>query len=326
MIQDPFQPVIPGTPKSPTTARTFNGLLKAGQDYQRRKFGDLGEGQSADPLVPCLTCYVLNSTGAPLPQGSVLALGPALTANLAVNMSAGQQLPAFATALVADVTLPFVILAGGVPANSMGQAVVQGLAVCTVNVSDATHTRAVPVLGVSAYLASAASGGMPIMSKPDGTGILVCEVLVGDQRNALGFPGISQLVGYPNQTGSAAYWAQAAGAGSGGPFSDPGTGTVFMAFANGFVDRTSLAAAEVRIAFASDSISGSPLNTGRDEFGGVILTCPTNERTAFSICAVFTLVRLGSFGVVIENISGGSPSGGVPPTQILSSVFFFPVS
>lgn len=180
MTGDPYQSVIPGTSRQAPSARTFNGLLKAGQAYSRSKFGDLETGAGGAAVDPQTECLIQNNTGVDLVAFSVLVQGAAFV-DPATDPYDVQAQKVFQAAAVADVTLPFVITEGPVLVDGFIEAVVSGLAVVAVNVTDITHRRAVPVVGVTDHLVSAASGGVVLWWAPAGTGLKTCLVMVGSQ-------------------------------------------------------------------------------------------------------------------------------------------------
>lgn len=183
MTGDPYQPVIPGTTRQAPSARTFNGLLKSGQDYSRRRFGDLETGAGGAAVDPQTECLVQNKTGVDLPAFSVLVQGAAIIdpATLPFDVQAQKV---FEAAAVVDAAFPFVITEGPVAADGFIEAVASGLAPVNVNITDATHTRAVPVAGVTDHLVSAASGGVVLWWTPGGTGTKTCLVLMGSGSGA----------------------------------------------------------------------------------------------------------------------------------------------
>lgn len=92
-------------------------------------------------------------------------------------------------------------------------------------------------------------------------------------------------------------------------------GQYYLSLATGTIDRTGLAATQVRIGFVASSTS--PLPAGLAENGWIIQSCPANSITAFCITANFVLVTGPYLGVAIETMAGGVPTGGaVPPNWI----------
>ncbi len=180
-MSDPYTPVIPGTQRQAPSARTFNGLLRAGQANSRNQ-GKLDTGPGGAFGEPSLTCLIQNKTGADLPAFSVLVQAAALVNPATVPFEAQAQ-PAFTGVAVSVITAPFVITTGPLGNNAIGQAVVSGLALVDVNITSLTHTRAVPTAAVTNQLASAASGGVVLWWTPGATGVQKCLVLVGSQSD-----------------------------------------------------------------------------------------------------------------------------------------------
>ncbi len=180
-MSDPYTPVIPGTQRQAPSARTFNGLLRAGQANSRNQ-GKLDTGPGGAFGEPSLVCLVQNKTGADLPAFSVLVQAAAIINPATVPYEAQAQ-PAFTGVAVSVVTAPFVITTEPLGNNAIGQAVVSGLALVDVNITDLAHTRAVPTAAVTNQLASAASGGVVLWWTPGATGVQKCLVLVGSQSD-----------------------------------------------------------------------------------------------------------------------------------------------
>src|SRR6185503_11123066 len=179
MARDPFGSYVPGEVPFPLPASLLNTMVRGADDFRRRTLGAQGAGDIDDPLYPGLTCYVRNKTGALLPECSVLAYSTPspLPGDAPLDV---QGRPAFDAVAPTSATAPFVVTRESMEGWMVGTATVAGLAVVKVDVTDSTHTRAVPVVGVTANLASAAGGGVPILYKPSGTGTLWCAVLIGD--------------------------------------------------------------------------------------------------------------------------------------------------
>lgn len=180
-MADPFQPVRRGDPFG-MTARTANGILLAGQEASRRR-QDENQTSNRGPAVP-LPAQIYNGLGSALDEFAVLAFGTVAQVDPAAVPFEASQAPIFEAALP-TATAPFCITSDSIPAGGLGDIVTHGPAVVKVLVSDASHTRAVPVAGVTAYLASAASGGVPILTKESGTGLKSAQVLMGGGSGGL---------------------------------------------------------------------------------------------------------------------------------------------
>lgn len=190
-MADPFQKVKQGQALE-ITARTMNGVLAAGQDYSRTKL-DTGreqtDGTGIDPVFPP---QVFNGLADAIPEFSVLAYGPTVRSDAAAVPFEASSSPVFDAALP-NANLPFMVSREPVPVGAIGQVVIVGPAVVQVNITDATHTRAVPITGDKSKLTSAAAGGVPILDRETGTGVKWAKVLVGDQSSAtVSFAGNNQ--------------------------------------------------------------------------------------------------------------------------------------
>lgn len=187
MARDPFGSYVPGEVPFPLPAALLNTMVRGADAFRRSFLGAQGAGDIEDPLHPALTCYVRNRTGAVLPERSVLAYSTPLV--LPADDPLGVQgRPAFDGIAPADATAPFVVVRESLEGWMIGEATAAGLAVVRLDVTDGTHTRAVPVAGVTDHLASAAAGGVPVIWKEaagsgsgSGSALRWAVVLLGDQ-------------------------------------------------------------------------------------------------------------------------------------------------
>lgn len=177
-MPDFLDDVTPGQPIGPEmTARRVNAWNRAARLAMRGR--DAGAGEpGADGAGAALVVHVRNDTGADLPVRSVLALGdPLLT--LPADSLQIQDLPAFAGDAPASADDLVVVLLEPVAADAVGRAVLAGVAVVDVDVSDATHTHAAPAAGQTTMLDSADSGPTQIIARESGTGTKRAVVLLG---------------------------------------------------------------------------------------------------------------------------------------------------
>lgn len=180
---DPFKKVVPGSPLA-ISAAAWNAVQDAAREYRRRRAGGLLSGPLAAAVEPSHTVLVSNQTGSPLSERAVLALGTPTVS--AVDDPFGVQArPLFPGTLADSTSDPFGILLEPLDSSKVGRAVVGGVAVCDLNVTDSTHTHARPSTTSTAVLDSAAAGPAKIVWKESGTGTKRAVVLI-DQAGGSG--------------------------------------------------------------------------------------------------------------------------------------------
>jgi hypothetical protein len=175
-MADPFQPQLQGRTLK-LSARTFNGLQKAGQDYSRRK---LDENQTpSTPAVP-LPVQVFNALTYALEPFSVVQTDAASSPvdPAAVPLEAADA-PIFNAIAPAEDGRPFFITREAIPVGGIGDVVTTGPAVVWVDVTDASHGFATVSAGIVDCLVSSATQGVPILWKESGTGLKLAQVMLG---------------------------------------------------------------------------------------------------------------------------------------------------
>lgn len=180
-MPDDLSEVSRGQPFKPS-ASAWNSFVRAAKSHRMQERGKTGGDGFEDSIDPALTCLVkwTGSSIDTLAAHSVLAYGDAIINVPSDNKFLAQQRPIFEASAPAAATDQFVITTEPIVGQQIGRAVCAGLAVVKVNVSDAGHTRAVPVASETDYLASAASGGVPILYKESGTGELWAVVRIDE--------------------------------------------------------------------------------------------------------------------------------------------------
>lgn len=181
-VADPYEAVKPGQTIQ-FSARTLNGYSKAGQDYSRRKMNE-NATSNRGPGVPQPTS-VYNGLAAALDSFAVVQTN---SSSIQVDPAAlpleAASAPVFnALAPLAD-GRPFFITREPIPVGCIGEVVTNGPAVAWVNVTDAAHAFADVTPGVTGYLTSSAGSGAPILYKPSGTGLKMCEVFLPTGRGS----------------------------------------------------------------------------------------------------------------------------------------------
>lgn len=167
-MADTFDKVTSNTPRV-IPARTWNALLEAGQDFQRRKLAGGGGGPMRnDPLNPAVRVLVRNDTGGDLDPGAVVALGTPIVSAADYPRAAAQS-PLFPATVPSAVTDAFAVLLDPLADEEIGRAVIMGVATCSVNVAGATDTYATPKAGDETQLESAATGPARILWREAGS-------------------------------------------------------------------------------------------------------------------------------------------------------------
>lgn len=186
MPADPLQDASAGR-GSPfvTSIDTVNGVLEAARDFRRRRLGELNGATPNNPSrQPACYCWVRNDVGSDLAVRSVVALNSTPVISAVDHPDTVNQTPVFPGTAPAAATDVFAILVEPIETGKIGIAVVMGMVVCDLAVSDATHTFAVPVIATTATLASATSGPAQIIWKETGTGTKRAVVLITEQQPA----------------------------------------------------------------------------------------------------------------------------------------------
>jgi hypothetical protein len=179
---DPLAHVRPGQPLT-VEAATWNALI----DGARAARAGRAPGQVAPPataaVYPSLTCLVQYDAASTetLDAHSVVTLGESL-----VDLSGTDgdphgvnRRPAFVLGTPTGAGDLVAVTLEPIQGQAIGRAVVSGLAVALVDVSDVDHTRAVPIAGNTDKFESGDSGGYPIVYRETGTGEQWAVVLLG---------------------------------------------------------------------------------------------------------------------------------------------------
>lgn len=178
-MADPLDPVGPGRPALPLSAATENLIREAARAYRRTRRGNVGGPKDLTPLDANEIRLKLSALGSTtiLDAFSIQAIGEPVIDPEDPPFEA-QRIRLFAGATVSDAAEPFAITQQPIRGNTIGRALASGVAFCWVDVTDLDHTRAVPVVGESGYLASAASGGVPILWRETGLATVLAAVLL----------------------------------------------------------------------------------------------------------------------------------------------------
>jgi hypothetical protein len=194
-MADPFAPVNQGAPIK-LTAKTMNAVLLAAQDFARRKYGATG-GDRTNGAADRTRFF--NTTRSALDEFAIVGYGDPAVSPLIDSLGIALQPAFFAAAPQAG--KPFAVLAEPAPSGGSADAVATGPALCAVDVSDPTHTRAAASDGNFDHLVSASAGGVPILWKETGTGIKWAMILMGaDQDGPDATPTVRGWVGTGTQS------------------------------------------------------------------------------------------------------------------------------
>jgi hypothetical protein len=176
VTSDPLQKFVPGQPLGSLRAATANAWTDAARAV--RGLQSVGQRvRSADPNPPCLTVMIKNDTGGTLTERSVVQVSFPLQIPTIYGDDI-QRGPWFAgIAPTSPAGTPAVLLEP-IPAGELGRAVIMGVAVVSVDITDAAHTRATLDTGDTAALVSGTSGPATILWRETGTGVKLCAVLL----------------------------------------------------------------------------------------------------------------------------------------------------
>lgn len=198
---------------------TFNQLLAAA-NRRTTGTGPLSTGR-IPPAVGCLVKW----TGAALPAFSVLGVGESVIDPDDRPFDAG-DVPIFEGAAPADGDA---ICITREPCPAAGErllrAVLLGVAEVDVDVTDAGHTFAAPIVGDTAKLASAEAGTVRILHKPAGMGVGRCVVLLQDVSTAASGNAVPPFAVLTETTGASSWQGREVNIGSGAWSSDGNSGT-----------------------------------------------------------------------------------------------------
>jgi len=202
-------------------AGAYNAFIDAAMDLANRRLnatrGNPGRGGAVGVLIS-------NQTGGDLDAFSVVGLGtPIFQPNVedAEVTETFKQQAGFNGVIPADPTHvgKFAVLREPIPSGAIGQAMIAGVTAARVNFTDADHGYAEVADGVSAYLASGATGSAKVLWKEAGTGTLWAIVLlgVGGPPAIAIFPAkITASAGAGSYTGTQQEWSGTAWADKGG--------------------------------------------------------------------------------------------------------------
>jgi len=223
-VADPLGKVNPGD-GFVIRADTWNAFIDAARAHRRNEAGRAGAGlPTPDPLTPGCVVYVRNDTGSTLPAWSTVKIGTPVVDAATYPFRVSRE-PVFPATTPDGADIPFAVTEEPIRDGKLGRAVVLGVAVADVSVSDSGHGYAAPAAS-SLVLASGTSGPARIIWKESGTGTLKAVVLI--DRQGAGGASLASDAASPSLTISADNTWQALSA----TISLPSAGT-YLLFATG---------------------------------------------------------------------------------------------
>lgn len=154
-------------------ADTWNDVLETVRRARGSRLGSGGSGPLADAVGASTIVLLQNDTGAALDAGACLAIGDAM---VTVGIDFADE-PIFSGDTPGSATDAVAVLVEPLANGEIGRAVIQGVAVATVDVGSVGHGYAAPASG-DAFLTSGTSGPVRILSTPGGTGSQTVAVLL----------------------------------------------------------------------------------------------------------------------------------------------------
>lgn len=185
MAGDPLNHVATGQALE-IPAPAYNLWCDMARASKRQRLGKNGGNTAIDTITAALTVKIVNTTMNDLATFSVLKLGSPLGAPEAITQHPFlfQSRPVLLGSTPAATNDPIGITQGPVQAGTtsspgIGEAVIMGVAIVDVNITDAGHCSARPIPGDTAKLESADSGTARILWRPDeSTGVKRCVVML----------------------------------------------------------------------------------------------------------------------------------------------------
>jgi hypothetical protein len=187
-MSDPLEPVAPGDPP-PLRADTFNLVFEAARAYRNRRQGAGGAAAlEHDPVTGNVLVWVRNDAGSTKAAFSVLQLGQPV---IDVTDATGEphkfrHNPVFPGTAPTGPDVAFAVTIEPLASGGIGRAVLLGVCVCDLSVTDAAHAYAAPAAGTTATLASDTSGPAKIVWKAAGTGTKRAVVVLNAQDQERG--------------------------------------------------------------------------------------------------------------------------------------------
>lgn len=182
--------------------QTFNTFIDAAKFFKGRMSTRVGAGPpDLEQQVPSCRVWIRNTTGSTLlPWSCVTPTGVAPIDPETLPFNANEQ-PVFEVQAPTATTDPVLITMQPIAAGELGEAAALGVCVAQVNVTDGAHRFAVPVVGSTASLASAASGPVRILAPWNTGNTSRLVMLCGQAPGGGGSVTVEEVDGSPSYTG-----------------------------------------------------------------------------------------------------------------------------
>lgn len=175
-MDDLTRRVQPGDPLA-IRAATWNKMLEATRAARGKGARPTG-GPLTVPTPPnSLVVSVRNDTGGTLPIRNVVQVSYPLEIPTLATLDVQDNLGWSGIVATSTAGTPAITL-DGAAAGEIVRAVIMGVALVSVDITDAGHTRAGLAVGVHGHLVSGTSGPATILWREEGTGVKLCGVLL----------------------------------------------------------------------------------------------------------------------------------------------------
>lgn len=176
MTADPLQRFVPGQPLGSLRAATANAWTDAAKKVRAMQL--VGQKQVRGTAGPgSLEILIRNDTGGTLAERSVVQVSYPVQIPTIYGVEIQDQ-PAFSGIVATGTAGTPAVLIEPIRDGQVGRAVIMGVAVVSVDITDVTHTKATLDTGDTAALVSGTSGPATILWREAGTGVKLCGVLL----------------------------------------------------------------------------------------------------------------------------------------------------
>lgn len=181
-VPDPLKRFKRGDSLGSLTAATLNMLIDAARKTLHER-GIGGAGKPTDDFFPpSVLVRIQNTTGGTLPVRAILTPS-GVTFDPATDPFEARRKPTFTASAPVTDSDPVLILFEGVEAGGIGRAVVSGVTVATVSLTDTSHRFARPDPGNITNLVSSDSGPVRLLQSFSSPGSKICYVLLNGGPN-----------------------------------------------------------------------------------------------------------------------------------------------